>query len=58
MLAVSAVQILLVFFGGSMFRTHALSVTVIRDVVLLAFTVIPFDVMRKISARIFAMERV
>ena len=58
MLAVSAVQILLVFFGGSMFRTHALSVTVIRDVVLLAFTVIPFDVMRKISARIFTMERV
>jgi magnesium-transporting ATPase (P-type) len=58
MLAVSAVQILLVFFGGSMFRTHALSVTVIRDVVLLAFTVIPFDVMRKISARIFTMESV
>jgi calcium-translocating P-type ATPase len=56
MLAVSAVQILLVFFGGSMFRTHALSMTVIRDVVLLAFTVIPFDVMRKISARIFTME--
>jgi magnesium-transporting ATPase (P-type) len=56
MLAVSAVQILLVFFGGSMFRTHALSVTVIRDVVLLGFTVIPFDVMRKIAARIFTME--
>ena len=58
MLAVSAVQILLVFFGGAMFRTHALPMTVIRDVVLLAFTVIPFDVIRKISVRIFTMGRV
>ena len=57
MLTVSLVQILLVFFGGEMFRAHALSAEVIRDVTLLAFTVIPFDVMRKIFSRVFAMGK-
>lgn len=55
MLAVCAVQILLIFFGGTMFRTHALPFSVIRDTILLAFTVIPFDLMRKIFSRIFFM---
>ena len=55
MLAVCTVQILLIFFGGTMFRTHALPFTVIRDTILLAFTVIPFDLMRKIFGRIFFM---
>jgi len=54
MLAVCAVQILLIFFGGAMFRTHALPYPVILDTVLLAFTVIPFDVTRKIFSRIFS----
>jgi len=57
MLAVCAVQILLIFCGGTMFRTHALPTAMIRDVVLMAFTVIPFDIMRKIFSRIFAMGR-
>ena len=57
MTAVCAVQILLVFFGGTMFRTHALPAEVIRDVALIAFTVIPFDVMRKIFSRVFAMGK-
>jgi hypothetical protein len=38
-----------------MFRTHALPAEIIRDVMLIAFTVIPFDVMRKIFSRVFAM---
>ncbi len=58
MFAVCAVQILLIFFGGTMFRTHALPFSVIRDTVLLAFTVIPFDLMRKIFSRIFFMDKV
>ena len=57
MTAVCAVQILLIFFGGTMFRTHALSAYVIRDIMLIAFTVIPFDVMRKIFSRIFTMGK-
>ena len=55
MLAVCTVQILLIFFGGTMFRTHALPFAVIRDTILLAFTVIPFDLMRKIFSRVFSM---
>ena len=57
MLAVFTIQILLVFHGGAMFRTHAIRPDVIRDVGLIAFTVIPFDVTRKIFSRIFAMGR-
>ena len=55
MFAVCAVQIVLIFYGGTMFRTHALPFSVIRDIILLAFTVIPFDLMRKIFSRIFLM---
>lgn len=57
MTAVCAVQILLIFFGGTMFRTHALQWRVIRDIVFLALTVIPFDLVRKIVARIFSMGK-
>lgn len=57
MAAVSCVQILLIFFGGEMFRTHALDWNVIRDILLLAFTVIPFDIARKIFTRIFMMGK-
>ena len=57
MLAVCATQILLIFFGGTMFRTHALPAFVIFETVMLAFTVIPFDLMRKIFSRIFCMGR-
>ena len=54
MLFVSAVQIALIFFGGTLFRTHALSCPAIKEIVLLAFTVIPFDLVRKILSRIFS----
>ena len=57
MLAVCAVQILLVFCGGTMFRTHAIRPDVIRDVMLLAFTVIPFDIARKMFRRVFVMGK-
>jgi hypothetical protein len=40
-----------------MFRTHALQWRVIRDIVFLALTVIPFDLVRKIVARIFSMGK-
>ncbi|MBQ8496822.1 MAG: calcium-translocating P-type ATPase, PMCA-type [Clostridia bacterium] len=54
---VSFVQILLIFFGGTMFRTHSLPFHVIAEILLLAFTVIPFDLMRKIFTRIFTMGK-
>ena len=57
MFIVSAVQIALIFFGGTLFRTHALSYSAIKEILLLSFTVIPFDLLRKILFRIFGMGK-
>ena len=56
MLFVSVVQLLLIFFGGAMFRTHALSYAALGDILMLAFTVIPFDLIRKIFERLSLKE--
>ena len=57
MAAVSAVQIFMIFFGGTMLRTHALPLQTIGEILLLAFTVIPFDLARKLFTRIFLMGK-
>jgi magnesium-transporting ATPase (P-type) len=57
MLLICAVQILLVFFGGTMFRTCALPWRVLSEVALLGFSVIPFDLLRKVFQRIFSMGK-
>ncbi|MBQ9747559.1 MAG: calcium-translocating P-type ATPase, PMCA-type [Clostridia bacterium] len=55
MLTISVVQLLLVFFGGTMFRAHALAWEVLCDILLVAFSVIPFDLMRKLFYRVFTL---
>ena len=57
MAAISVGQIALVFFGGTMFRTQVLPWTVLGDIALLAFSVIPFDLVRKVFHRIFSLGR-
>lgn len=47
MLAVTVVQLVLIYFGGSLFRTGGLRGDELCLVVLLAFTVIPADLVRK-----------
>ena len=42
------VQILLIYFGGSIFRTSGLSLFEFEIMILIAFTVIPFDFIRKL----------
>lgn len=44
---ISVVQILMIYFGGSMFRTVPLSIREFIIMSLLAFTVVPVDVIRK-----------
>lgn len=44
----AAVQLLIVYFGGSIFRTEALSVQDLVCALLLAFLVVPIDLMRKL----------
>ena len=55
MVLITIVQIALVFFGGTMFRTCALPWEVLGKVALLALSVIPFDLFRKIFHRIFSL---
>lgn len=42
------VQVYLIYFGGSMFRTKGLTITEFIIMLLIALTVIPFDMLRKI----------
>ena len=47
MLFVTAVQIVIIYFGGTVFRTTGLTVRELQFSILLAFTVIPVDMIRK-----------
>jgi magnesium-transporting ATPase (P-type) len=45
-------QLALIYYGGSLFRTTGLSASELRSVILLAFSVIPADLLRKITLRL------
>ena len=45
---VAIIQLYLIYFGGSIFRTYGLNLKEIILVLTLAFSVIPFDILRKI----------
>jgi len=47
MIFVTAVQLVIVYFGGSIFRTAGLTFPELQFVLVLAFTVIPVDFLRK-----------
>ena len=47
-LCISIVQIYLIYFGGSIFRTYGLTIKELICVLLLASTVIPIDMLRKL----------
>ena len=51
MTATCCVQLLIVYFGGDVFRTVPLSPRDLASALLLAFTVIPFDMMRKFVSK-------
>lgn len=46
---VSIIQLLLIYFGGPLFRTQPMSLPELANILLLAVTVIPFDIIRKIA---------
>ncbi len=47
MLAVSTVQLVMIYFGGRVFRTAGLAPVQLRMILLMAFSVIPADMLRK-----------
>ncbi len=48
MILISAIQIAMIYFGGNVFRCVPLTFKELRFAVLMAFTVIPFDLIRRI----------
>ena len=48
MLAISAIQIFMIYFGGEVFRCTPLTARELLFAIGLAFTVIPFDIVRRI----------
>ncbi len=47
-LFVSAIQIYFIYYGGNVFRTYGLTIKELMFILTLAFTVIPFDLLRKL----------
>ncbi|MBP3582620.1 MAG: cation transporting ATPase C-terminal domain-containing protein, partial [Clostridia bacterium] len=52
MLLISAIQIAMIYFGGSVFRCVPLTFKELFFVLTLAFTVIPFDTVRRIVKKL------
>lgn len=58
MLAVAGIQLFLLYFGGSLFRTAPLTFTELTRVLLLSATVIPVDCLRKIAVGILKKRKI
>ena len=52
MLIIAIIQILMIYFGGALFRATPLHMGELISVVLLAFTIIPFDIIYRIFAKL------
>ena len=51
-LLISIIQIILIYFGGEIFRTTGLTFIEFNIVIFLSFTVIPIDIIRKIILKL------
>ena len=57
-LLISIVQILLIYFGGEIFRTTGLTFIEFNIVIFLSFTVIPVDIIRKIILKLKGIKTI
>ena len=48
MALICVIQIVMIYYGGSLFRTCALSAGDLMNTIILAFSVIPFEIIRRI----------
>ena len=51
MLFIATIQIILIYFGGSLFRANGLSLRELSRVLLIAGSVLPVDFIRKLLLR-------
>ena len=49
---ISVIQILMIYFGGSVFRTVPLTAKELFSVILLASSVVPFEIIRRIMYKL------
>ena len=49
---ITIIQICLIYFGGELFRTTGLTIYEFEIMILVAFSIIPFDILRKIFLKI------
>ncbi len=54
---ISIIQILIIYFGGEAFRSSPLTARELVSVILLAFTVVPFDMFRRIFYKLSAKKQ-
>ncbi len=52
MLLISMIQVIMIYYGGEMFRTTALSLKELLWVIGIAFSLIPFDIFRRIFVKL------
>ena len=53
MLFIGIIQILMIYFGGELFRSVPLTAREVLNVILIAASVIPFDMIRRIMRKLF-----
>lgn len=49
---IAVIQVLMIYYGGALFRTEPLSARDLFSVILLAATVLPFDILRRIFSKL------
>lgn len=52
LLLIAAIQVLMIYYGGALFRTEPLATRDLLRVVLLAATVLPFDILRRVFSKL------
>ncbi len=57
-LLISIVQVVLIYFGGEIFRTTGLTFIEFNIVIFLSFTVIPFDIIRKVILKLKGIKTI
>lgn len=50
--AISVIQVLMIYFGGDLFRTEPLSFRELLNVILIAASVVPFDMIRRMFKKL------
>ena len=57
LLLIAVIQVLMIYYGGALFRTEPLAARDLFRVIALAATVVPFDILRRVFAKLCGGKR-